>query len=191
MSKSAYPLKLPASVKAAAQRPNILLILVDDLGWTDLACCGSEFYETPNLDRLCGEGMRFTDAYAAAPVCSPTRASLLTGKYPATVGITDWIDWQGVVHPARGAVVDVPYLKDLPASEHSLAAAPRPATPTPGTPPGTWASGTSAGPGIGPRTTASMSTSAAATRARPGPAATSARGRSRPSPASTCPTAPT
>lgn len=123
MSKSAYPLKLPASVKAAAQRPNILLILVDDLGWTDLACCGSEYYETPNLDRLCGEGMRFTDAYAAAPVCSPTRASLLTGKYPATVGITDWIDWQGVVHPARGAVVDVPYLKDLPASEHSLAAA--------------------------------------------------------------------
>ena len=104
-------------------RPNILLILVDDLGWTDLACCGSEFYETPNLDRLCGEGMCFTDAYAASPVCSPTRASLLTGKYPATVGITDWIDWQDVVHPARGAVVDVPYLKDLPASEHSLAAA--------------------------------------------------------------------
>ena len=104
-------------------QPNILLILVDDLGWTDLACCGSEFYETPNLDRLCAEGMRFTDAYAAAPVCSPTRASLLTGKYPATVGITDWIDWQGLVHPARGAVVDVPYLKDLPASEHSLAAA--------------------------------------------------------------------
>ena len=104
-------------------RPNILFILVDDLGWTDLACCGSEFYETPNLDRLCAEGMRFTDAYAASPVCSPTRASLLTGKYPATVGITDWIDWQDVVHPARGAVVDVPYLKDLPASEHSLAAA--------------------------------------------------------------------
>lgn len=67
--------------------------------------------------------MRFTDAYAAAPVCSPTRASLLTGKYPATVGVTDWIDWQGLLHPARGAVVDVPYLKDLPASEHSLAAA--------------------------------------------------------------------
>ena len=63
--------------------------------------------------------MRFTDAYAAAPVCSPTRASLLTGKYPATVGVTDWIDWQGLVHPARGAVVDVPYLKDLPATEHS------------------------------------------------------------------------
>ena len=67
--------------------------------------------------------MRFTDAYAAAPVCSPTRASLLTGKYPATVGVTDWIDWQGVVQPARGAVVDAPCLKDLPASEHPLAAA--------------------------------------------------------------------
>jgi len=103
--------------------PNILFILLDDLGWKDLACCGSEFYETPNLDRLASEGLRFTNAYAACPVCSPTRASLLTGKYPATVGITDWIDWDGSTHPARGKVVDVPYLKNLPLSEHSLARA--------------------------------------------------------------------
>jgi arylsulfatase A-like enzyme len=74
-----------------AARPNFVFILVDDLGWTDLGCYGSTFYETPNLDRLAATGMRFTDAYAACPVCSPTRASIMTGKYPARLGITDWI----------------------------------------------------------------------------------------------------
>ena len=69
------------------RRPNIIFILLDDLGWRDLTCYGSPFYETPNLDRLAMQGMRFTDAYAACPVCSPTRASLLTGKYPATLGV--------------------------------------------------------------------------------------------------------
>jgi len=72
-------------------KPNIVFILVDDLGWADLGCYGSTFYETPNLDRLAKEGMRFTDAYAASPVCSPNRASILTGKYPARLGITDWL----------------------------------------------------------------------------------------------------
>jgi len=105
------------------KRPNIVFILIDDLGWKDVACCGSEFYETPHLDRLAGQGMRFTDAYASCPVCSPTRASILTGKYPATVGITDWIDSNGSLHPARGRVVDVPYLKALPTCEYSLAKA--------------------------------------------------------------------
>jgi len=104
-------------------RPNIILILIDDLGWRDLSCMGSEFYETPNLDRLARQGMRFTDAYAAAPVCSPTRAAILTGKYPASVGITDWIDWAGACHPRHGRLVDVPYLKQLPTSEFSLAQA--------------------------------------------------------------------
>ncbi|MEZ4663241.1 MAG: sulfatase-like hydrolase/transferase [Caldilineaceae bacterium] len=102
-------------------RPNIIFILIDDLGWRDLGCYGSRFYETPNLDRLASRGMRFTDAYAACPVCSPTRASIMTGKYPATVGITDWIDWASDIHPARGRLVDVPYLKNLPRSEHTLA----------------------------------------------------------------------
>ena len=102
------------------QKPNILFILIDDLGWKDLACCGSPFYETPNLDRLAAQGLRFTQAYAACPVCSPTRASLLTGKYPATVGITDWIDSGGRLHPLRGQLVDVPYLKALPTSEYAL-----------------------------------------------------------------------
>ena len=103
--------------------PNVVLILIDDLGWKDLSCYGSSFYETPHLDALAAEGVRFTNAYAACPVCSPTRASILTGKYPATVGITDWIDWGGKVHPARGKLVDVPYLRELPHSEYTLAQA--------------------------------------------------------------------
>ena len=105
------------------RKSNILFILIDDMGWKDIGCYGSAFYETPVLDRLAGQGMRFTDAYASCPVCSPTRASILTGKYPATVGITDWIDWAGWIHPARGRLIDVPYLKELPTSEHSLARA--------------------------------------------------------------------
>ncbi|MHB9032032.1 MAG: sulfatase-like hydrolase/transferase, partial [Anaerolineae bacterium] len=104
-------------------QPNILFILVDDLGWRDLACTGSPFYETPNLDRLCADGVRFSSAYASCPVCSPTRASVMTGKYPASVGITDWIDCDRVIHPARGALIDVPYLRELPLTEHSLASA--------------------------------------------------------------------
>ncbi|MSU41616.1 MAG: N-acetylgalactosamine 6-sulfate sulfatase (GALNS) [Pedosphaera sp.] len=80
------------SLTAAAQRaPNIVLILMDDLGWADLGCYGSSFYKTPNLDKLAKDGMRFTDAYAACPVCSPTRASLMTGKYPARLNLTDWL----------------------------------------------------------------------------------------------------
>ena len=71
--------------------PNIIFILVDDMGWTDLGCFGSTFYETPNIDQLAGQSMRFTSAYAACPVCSPTRASIMTGKYPARTGVTDWI----------------------------------------------------------------------------------------------------
>jgi len=103
--------------------PNILFILIDDMGWKDAACCGSEFYETPNLDKLAGQGMMFTDAYASCPVCSPTRASVMTGKYPATVGITDWIDSGGRCHPRRGRLVDVPYIKNLPLSEYVISTA--------------------------------------------------------------------
>jgi arylsulfatase A-like enzyme len=73
------------------KKPNFVFFLIDDLGWMDLGCYGSTFYETPNIDRLAAAGMRFTDAYAACPVCSPTRASIMTGKYPARLGITQWI----------------------------------------------------------------------------------------------------
>ena len=72
-------------------KPNIVLINIDDLGWTDLSCYGSEYYETPNIDKLCSQGMKFENGYAACAVCSPTRASLLTGRYPARIGVTDWI----------------------------------------------------------------------------------------------------
>ena len=69
----------------------MLLILVDNLGWAELGCYGNTFNETPNIDRLAREGMRLTQAYAAAPVCSPYRAALLTGQYPARVGIIDYL----------------------------------------------------------------------------------------------------
>lgn len=101
---------------------NVVLILIDDLGWRDLTCFGSSFYETPNLDRMAREGLRFTDAYASCPVCSPTRASLLTGRYPARVGLTDWIDFAGLIQPNRGQLVDVPYLPYLPPQEETAAA---------------------------------------------------------------------
>jgi arylsulfatase A-like enzyme len=110
-------------MERTATRPNIVFILMDDLGWRDLGCYGSTFYETPNLDRLAGESMRFSDAYAACPVCSPTRASILTGLYPATVGVTDWIDWGGRLHPAKGKLVDVPYIDHLPLEERTIAGA--------------------------------------------------------------------
>lgn len=103
------------------KQPNIIFILIDDMGWRDLTCCGSTFYETPNIDRLAREGMRFTDAYASCPVCSPTRASVITGQYPATVGITDWIDSGGKLHPCRGRLIDVPYLKQLAPFPNTLA----------------------------------------------------------------------
>jgi arylsulfatase A-like enzyme len=72
-------------------KPNVIFILADDLGWAELGCYGNTFNETPNLDKLASQGMRFTDAYAPAPVCSPTRASLLTGQHPARVGIVDYL----------------------------------------------------------------------------------------------------
>src|SRR5438128_1007907 len=84
----------PAFIACAATRPNVVLILADDLGWTDLACFGSKLYETPNIDQLAREGMKFTQNYSACTVCSPTRAALLTGKYPARLHITDWIPGQ-------------------------------------------------------------------------------------------------
>jgi arylsulfatase A len=71
--------------------PNIILIVVDDLGYSDLHCYGNELVETPHIDRLAAEGIRFTTAYASCTVCSPTRASLMTGRNPVTVDITDWI----------------------------------------------------------------------------------------------------
>lgn len=85
-------LSASCSLAVAGERsPNIVFFLVDDLGWRDLGCYGSRFYETPHINAFAAEGVRFTQAYAACHVCSPTRASILTGKYPATLGLTDWL----------------------------------------------------------------------------------------------------
>jgi arylsulfatase A-like enzyme len=78
-------------VAADAPKPNFVFILIDDMGWRDAGCYGSTFYQTPHIDRLAAGGMRFTDAYAACPVCSPTRASILTGRYPPRYNLTTFL----------------------------------------------------------------------------------------------------
>ncbi len=75
----------------ASKRPNFLFFLVDDLGWADVGCFGSTYHETPHIDALAASGMKFTNGYAACPVCSPTRASIVTGRHPVRVNVTDWI----------------------------------------------------------------------------------------------------
>ena len=95
--------------------PNILFIMVDDLGWSDLSYNGSKAYESPNVDQLAAEGMAFSDFYAGGPVCSPTRASILTGKYTARTGITTYL-----LYPERDAKHVTPH---LPVEEFTLAEA--------------------------------------------------------------------
>lgn len=94
---SAATLAVTANVFALNQRanqqerPNVLFIIVDDLGWNDISCMGSTYYETPNIDRIARQGVRFTDAYATCQVSSPSRSSIMTGKYTTRTGVTDWI----------------------------------------------------------------------------------------------------
>lgn len=100
---------------------NIVLFLIDDLGWRDLGCQGSTYYQTPHIDRLAREGVRFTDAYAACAVCSPTRAAILTGKYPARLLLTDWLPsgrWNPKAKLREGRLV-----RGLPPEEFTLAEA--------------------------------------------------------------------
>ena len=111
------------------QRPrNFVFFLIDDLGWTDVGCYGGQYYETPNIDRLAGQGMRFTDAYAACCVCSPTRASILTGKYPARLHVTHAIPiegWRRLKEPPP--LLPPTYVKNLPLDEVTIAEALKPA----------------------------------------------------------------
>ena len=100
-------------VRAEEDRPNILFVLVDDLGWADLPAYGNRFNETPNIDRLVRGGMRFTDAYAAAPVCSPTRAAIQSGQSPARVGLTahipgHWRPFERLVEPRNAPFLPLP-----------------------------------------------------------------------------------
>jgi arylsulfatase A-like enzyme len=113
----------PAGAKgeeSPQKKPNFVFFLIDDMGWMDLACQGSKFYETPNIDRLAREGMRFTDAYAACPVCSPTRASILAGKYPARLNLTDWIPGQREKNPK---LLVPKFNQELPLEEVTIAEA--------------------------------------------------------------------
>jgi len=108
------------------KKTNVILILIDDMGWKDIACQGSTFYETPNIDRIANEGMLFTDAYAACPVCSPTRASLMSGKYPARVGLTHYIGKQpehSQPGSEKGKVLSAPYVPYLSTDEKCIAKA--------------------------------------------------------------------
>jgi arylsulfatase A-like enzyme len=116
---------LPLFLRAAAQKLNFIFILIDDMGWTDLGCFGSKFYETPNIDRLAAEGLKFTNAYAACPVCSPTRASIMTGRYPARLRLTDWIPGRKQWPAAR--LLTPQFNQQLPLEEVTIAEALKPA----------------------------------------------------------------
>lgn len=113
-----------AAFAAPPDRPNVVFFLVDDLGWRDLGAWGSTFYETPNADRLAREGMRFTSGYAACPVCSPTRASIMSGRYPARLKTTDYF---GAAQPDKWKrntrLLPAAYLEQLPLEETTLAEA--------------------------------------------------------------------
>lgn len=113
-------LALGLAAAAHGRAPNIVFFLIDDWGWTDAACYGSKLYETPNIDRLAAQGMKFSDAYSACTVCSPTRAATMTGKYPARLHLTDWI--AGHVRPY--AKLKIPeWTKYLPLEETTIAEA--------------------------------------------------------------------
>jgi len=112
------------STSARDKPPNIVFILIDDMGWTDAGCYGSDYYETPHIDRLAQSGMRFTQAYASSSVCSPTRAAILSGKNPARLRITAAIPIQGEKR-LEGPLPLIPatYNKNLPLSEVTIAEA--------------------------------------------------------------------
>ena len=113
---------LPSGLSAAEPPAmNIVLFLIDDLGWMDVGCQGSTFYQTPNIDRLAQEGARFTDAYSACAVCSPTRAAILTGKYPARLLLTNWLP-SGRWNP-KARLREGRFVRALPLEELTLAEA--------------------------------------------------------------------
>jgi len=113
---------MPNAALSSESRPaNIVLFLIDDLGWKDVGCNGSTFYQTPNIDRLAQDGVRFTNAYAACALCSPTRAAILTGKYPARLLLTDWLP-SGRWNP-KAKLREGRFVRALPMEEFTLAEA--------------------------------------------------------------------
>tara|TARA_R110000850_G_scaffold42454_2_gene108926 strand:+ start:413 stop:1798 length:1386 start_codon:yes stop_codon:yes gene_type:complete len=113
---------MPLFGVTAAERPNVVLFLVDDLGWMDLGCQGSQYYQTPNIDALAESGVRFTNAYAACAVCSPTRAAVLTGKHPARLMLTQWLP-AGRWSATGSKMKEGRFLRSLPLEEVTLAEA--------------------------------------------------------------------
>jgi arylsulfatase A-like enzyme len=112
----------PNSYGVEVPKTNVVFFLIDDLGWKDLGCYGSDYYQTPNIDRLANEGMRFTDGYAACNVCSPTRAAIMTGRYPARLLLTQWLPsgrWSRTGHKLR----EGRYISNLPLEEVTIAEA--------------------------------------------------------------------
>src|SRR2546427_4505 len=103
---------------ATASNLNVILVLADDFGWKDLRCYGSDLYESPNIDKLARDGMRFTQAYSACTVCSPTRAAIMTGKYPGRLHITDWIPG---LPPENPKLLVPDWTKYLPLEETTIA----------------------------------------------------------------------
>ena len=114
---------LPGCKTQKTPHPNVVFILVDDLGWKDLGCYGSEFYDTPNLDAFAREGVRFTNAYSASPVCSPSRAAIMTGKHPVRVNITDWIPGMSLEDAINPRLIPPEDIHNLPLEEITLAEA--------------------------------------------------------------------
>jgi arylsulfatase A len=109
----------PRPAATPTRPPNIIFVLIDDMGWKDVGFNGSRFYETPNIDALAARGMRFTNAYAACPVCSPTRASIMTGKYPARLGITNYLP--GTHHLPHSKLIAPVSRQFLPLEETTIA----------------------------------------------------------------------
>jgi arylsulfatase A-like enzyme len=117
----AFALLSGAHPAAGAGKPNILFVLIDDLGWMDLACQGNARLHTPHIDAFAGQGMRFTDAYASAPVCSPTRAAILTGQSPARLAITNHLPEQARFTPEDSKLLPAEVRDHLPLEAVTIA----------------------------------------------------------------------
>jgi arylsulfatase A-like enzyme len=120
IARSILPLLVGIAINGCGRQPdeappNFVFFIIDDLGWTDVASYGSTFYETPNIDRLAVGGVRFTQFYTASPVCSPTRASIMTGKHPARLQITNWIGGE-----QKGRLLQAEYARQLPLEEITI-----------------------------------------------------------------------
>ena len=125
LSLAAMPLLSQVAPAQTGSKPNFIFFLVDDLGWADVGAFGSRYHRTPNIDALASRGMKFTQGYAACPVCSPTRASIQTGKYPARLGVTNWLP--GLHQLPYSKLIAPKSRQELPLKEVTLAEALKPA----------------------------------------------------------------